>query len=152
MTGSMRPFAGRGAGFGAPAAGIARARRGGVPRRCRAPARVSPMSKAAAPRWQRARTPGAARPRALLSPPPSPGLGVGCGFGIGWGFGGAPIGLLGLGAGGGCGVGLALGWGFGVGWGAQYVENAARFKAAPSLMEKMGRKVREAAEHGARVE
>lgn len=71
---------------------------------------------------------------------------------MGWGFGGAPLGPLGLGVGGGCGVGLALGWGMGFGFGAQYLENTARFKAAPSLMEKVGRKVREAAEHGARVE
>jgi dienelactone hydrolase len=65
---------------------------------------------------------------------------------VGWGFGGAPLGPLGLGVGGGCGVGLALGWGMGFGFGAQYLENTARFKAAPSLMEKVGRKVREAAE------
>ena len=100
-----------------------------------------------------------ARPNArpILSQPPPffpSGIGVGCGFGIGWGFGGAPIGFAGLGVGGGCGVGLlALGWGAGFALaGSQYLPATATFSSRPSLLEKVGRKVREAKEHGARVE
>lgn len=86
--------------------------------------------------------------------PTHSGIGVGCGFGVGWGFGGAPIGFAGLGAGGGCGVGLlALGWGWGFSFaGAQYLPETATFSSRPSLLEKLGTKVREAKEHGARIE
>lgn len=79
------------------------------------------------------------------------GLGAGCGFGVGWGFGGVPIGFAGMGIGGGCGVGLGLGWGFGAAFGAEYLDVQPKFAGnkRPSLLERIGRKVKEAKEHGA---
>ena len=48
-------------------------------------------------------------------------------------------------------MGLGLGWGFGAAFGAEYLDVQPKFAGnkRPSLLERLGRKVREAKEHGA---